>query len=160
MKHRAFTILCIIGFIAYLILLIKLIVLKYPDAMTYEILRHWSLDGLMRHIKTSNIIPFKTIASSLFNSPLSFMVTILLYNIGAFVPLGFLLPCIRKNARKWWVVLIVGLLLSLVIEVIQLITLLGEADIDDVILNVTGTVIGYGLYKLVSALPDQIRPAP
>lgn len=38
--------------------------------------------------------------------------------------------------------------LVLVIEIIQFITFLGSADIDDLILNVLGAAIGYGIVRL------------
>lgn len=137
--------------IAYLILLIKLIVFKYPDAMMLDILRGWSMDGFRRHLAMSNIIPFRTIGSSLFNPQLRVEVTALIYNVIAFVPLGFLLPCIAARFRRWIQAFAAGLVVSLWFEFVQLVTMLGAADVDDVILNVSGTLIGYGVYQLVGA---------
>lgn len=141
---------CIVGLMGYLILLTRLILFKYPDSMINEILRTWSVDNLIRHIHTANFIPLKTISNSLFNPQLRVEVTTLIYNIIAFVPLGMLLPCINENVRKLSVLLIVGLLVSTTFEAVQLATRLGAADVDDVILNVIGTGIGYGCFRLMS----------
>lgn len=76
----------------------------------------------------------------------------LLGNIFLFVPLGFLLPMIFSVLRKFFrtflsVILIVG-----VIELTQLVLMVGSCDVDDLILNVTGSVLGYGLYKLFTLI--------
>ena len=41
------------------------------------------------------------------------------------------------------------LLLSLIFETIQLLTGLGEFDVDDILLNILGAVIGYMFYHIV-----------
>jgi glycopeptide antibiotics resistance protein len=151
MNKRALNIFCIACFVAYLALLAKLIVFKYPGAMTREILRTWSVEGLARHVRSANLIPFQTISSSLFNRQLRIEIAALVFNVAAFVPLGFLLPCINRNARRWGAALVAGLSVSLAVEFVQLVTILGSADIDDVILNVTGAMIGYGLFRLADA---------
>jgi glycopeptide antibiotics resistance protein len=151
MNKRIFRVFCTVCFIVYLALLVKLIVFKYPGAMTREVLRGWSVGGLIRHIQSANLIPFKTISRSLSSNRLRVEITALIYNVIAFSPLGFLLPCLGERTRRWGVVLIAGLGVSLAIELVQVVTMLGAADIDDVILNVIGTMIGYGLFRLVSA---------
>jgi glycopeptide antibiotics resistance protein len=44
------------------------------------------------------------------------------------------------------------LLISLALELIQLITALGTFDVDDIILNVFGSALGFGTYILVKEL--------
>jgi glycopeptide antibiotics resistance protein len=39
-------------------------------------------------------------------------------------------------------------ILVLIIEIIQFITFMGSADIDDLILNTIGAIIGYGIIKI------------
>ncbi len=110
----------------------------------------------MRHISRANLIPFKTIADALFNQALPTDIPTLVYNIGAFVPVGFLLPLTAARFRKWLPTLIAGLLIALAFELIQLFTMLGEADVDDLILNATGTLIGYGIFQAGFALYHKI----
>ena len=79
------------------------------------------------------------------------MIEQLILNIIMFVPFGLLLPVIFCNMRRLWRTGLVGLVLTLMIEILQYFT--GRsADIDDVIMNVLGTLIGYLCYKLASAL--------
>jgi glycopeptide antibiotics resistance protein len=79
-----------------------------------------------------------------------------------FVPLGAALgiatappgPRRRFKARWWLRILGVGLLLSFSIELLQLTIPSRATDIDDVILNTLGTMLGalvaWGLLKLTS----------
>ena len=137
----------ILVLIAYVLLLIRLIVFKYPDEMTLDILRNWSLDDVLRQARTANFTPFLTIRRSLmyrqFNS-----VNLLIYNMLAFVPLGLMLPTLIWRRWRWLLVPLIGLLVSVGLEAIQLVTTLGEADVDDVILNLAGTIMGYVLFAI------------
>ena len=74
----------------------------------------------------------------------------LLGNIAMFVPIGFF-PALLWRGWRWWKALLLGLLTSCTIESIQF--FIGRStDIDDVILNTTGAVLGFGLYALLRVL--------
>ena len=68
-----------------------------------------------------------------------------LENILFFIPFGFLYPG-KKSIRH---VCAAGLFMSVSIELMQLLTLLGECELDDVISNTFGAFIGVCLYKIV-----------
>lgn len=68
-----------------------------------------------------------------------------LKNIVMFIPFGFLMPW----DMKWKKALFIGLLASSFIEITQYMTMLGECEVDDVIANTCGTVIGFCLYEIV-----------
>lgn len=70
-------------------------------------------------------------------------------NIIGFLPFGFFVPMHFKRARKWYVVLLFSMEFSIVIEVLQLLLKVGSCDVDDVILNTLGGVLGYFCYSLV-----------
>ena len=71
----------------------------------------------------------------------------LLGNIFLFIPAGWLLPRLFKSMRKFFPLLLTCLLAILFVESLQLVTLLGRFDVDDIILNIAGMLIGYILYK-------------
>jgi glycopeptide antibiotics resistance protein len=148
MLRKLLKLILVFCLVAYLLLLTRLIVFKFPH-MIPTTLSYWSVDGLLRSIRWSNVIPFRTIGSALFNPQIPVELPTLLYNIIAFMPLGFLVPLIWDRAQNWRIVLGVGLIVSLTLEGVQIITLLGTGDIDDVILNVTGTLIGYAMFLIV-----------
>ncbi|MFF2879010.1 VanZ family protein [Gottfriedia sp. NPDC057991] len=88
-----------------------------------------------------------------------FMIKLIVRNVGGnivmFMPLGFLVPVIWKDCKRLKKILMIGLIVSLSIESLQFLENffgvgLGRIiDIDDVICNVIGTIIGYLIYKLL-----------
>lgn len=71
------------------------------------------------------------------------------FNIFLFIPLGFLCPIISKRYQRIKNAFFIGCGLSLTIEVVQLFTLYRATDIDDLITNVVGTLIGYFCFRFV-----------
>lgn len=75
------------------------------------------------------------------------------------VPFGVFVMLFLRNP-KWWKMLLFALLLTVGIELSQMIIGLAinnmyrTIDIDDIILNVIGAYLGYGIYKI---LPLKIR---
>jgi glycopeptide antibiotics resistance protein len=72
-------------------------------------------------------------------------------NLAAFVPLGFLVPVVRGGpGRRWSSPRIAALSgsLSLLIEVLQFCSRRRICDVDDVILNTAGGVVGYLAYRV------------
>ena len=67
-------------------------------------------------------------------------------NILSFFPLGFLLPIVFWKAKGLHCLLGV-FATSLIFEVVQLITNFGSFDVDDIILNLMGGIIGFLIFK-------------
>lgn len=76
-------------------------------------------------------------------------------NIVLFLPLGFLCPLLSRYYQSVKHTFFIGCGLSLFIEIIQLFTQYRATDIDDLITNTVGALLGYFcfrlLYKLVPA---------
>lgn len=70
-------------------------------------------------------------------------------NVLAFVPYGMVLPMLSEKKRNFFLVTLLTFEFSLVIETTQLITKAGCFDVDDLILNTLGGVLGYMLYKIL-----------
>lgn len=92
--------------------------------------------------------PFQEIRRALGHmSP--WLMFMLLGNIAMFVPLGFF-PALLWRRWRWWKALLLGFFSSCAIEFIQF--FIGRStDIDDVILNTTGALLGFALYALCRA---------
>ena len=73
-------------------------------------------------------------------------------NIFLFVPLGFLCPLISKRYQCVKNTLLIGFGLSLSIEIVQLFTLYRATDINDLITNIVGTLIGYFCFRFIHEL--------
>ncbi len=69
-------------------------------------------------------------------------------NIILFAPLGFFLPSIWKIFRRLWRTLLAAAGIMALIELLQMLLLVGACDIDDIILNTFGASFGYGVYRL------------
>lgn len=69
-------------------------------------------------------------------------------NIFLFIPAGYLLPRIFQKQRNFFRFLLTCTLSILVVETAQLFSLLGSFDIDDLILNLAGMVIGFSIYHI------------
>lgn len=75
-------------------------------------------------------------------------------NILIFVPFGFLLPVMSRKLKGFCNVLLFSLELSLIVEVIQLMTKVGSFDVDDLLLNTIGGMLGYGVYAVLQKCRD------
>lgn len=71
-------------------------------------------------------------------------------NIAMFIPFGYLIPATNpKYLRKWSFAMMGGLIASTTIEGCQMVFSLGQADMDDIIANTLGAIIGYLLVRFV-----------
>lgn len=67
-------------------------------------------------------------------------------NVIAFIPFGYLLPKMVKKKPKLFHTVLFSFEFSLLVELTQLISRTGSFDVDDLILNTFGGLIGYILY--------------
>lgn len=72
-------------------------------------------------------------------------------NIVIFMPFGFFEALASRHRSFWWT-LVDGFLLSLLVETFQLISKVGRFDVDDLILNTSGVVIGYLIFLICNVL--------
>ena len=73
-------------------------------------------------------------------------------NVSMFIPSGIVLPIVYKQLDTFWMTLFAGAGISLCIEIVQLPFSVRATDIDDLILNTVGVIIGYGIYRLVQCM--------
>lgn len=102
-----------------------------------------------------NLIPFKEIGRFYFYRDIvgiRAFVTNLFGNVIAFMPFGFLMPILRKRDRRVVNAAFMTFLLSLFIEVVQLLTRVGSFDVDDLILNTMGGILGYVLFYILNKI--------
>ena len=89
---------------------------------------------------TLNLIPFQDFSARNMEG--------MVLNAIMFAPLGFLLPAYFERYRHWGRTLAAGFLTSLTVELIQLFTF-RATDVDDLIMNTLGTLVGFLLAKLI-----------
>ena len=136
-------------FVVYCALLLWLLFDRTPgwgNADTYaEVLR-----------SNMNLVPLHTIGNywkvvkRLEFTPLFYHCVINLGgNIFLFIPIGYFLPRLWAGMRPFFVFLITCVLSIALVELVQLVTLLGCLDIDDLILNLFGMITGYVIFVII-----------
>lgn len=136
-------------FLVYLVVLIWLIVFKYPIPVLKSIMDEWELGNAKMGVATANLTPFKTIQMYIkyYHSLNGF--DNLFGNVLVFVPLGVLIPSAFRNADRWWEILLHSFWLSLCLELFQLVSHFGAFDVDDIILNTLGGILGFGVFLII-----------
>lgn len=130
-------------FVCYILFLFKLLVLSRVQLQD-------TIDSQRTLSNSINLIPFHSIREYLFSNSATikrFAFSNVVGNIIIFIPLGAYLSLFNKNKRAIINLLFI-VLVSLFIEVIQGLTGIGAADIDDIILNSLGGFAGILGYKL------------
>lgn len=140
-KERRLRACAILIFAVYIVMLLRITLFKQV-----------SLYNLFAAIgaseRTISIIPFKSVFEMVHDGvSATRIIENVLGNLAVFMPLGLLLPILTKDKSKK--ILLYGFVLSLFIEVMQYILALGSSDIDDLLLNTLGTMVGYAIYKAV-----------
>ena len=133
-------------FALYIIFLIKVIIFKYPYEQLAAIVQSWQRDVILEGLGTANFIPFKTIKMYIKYADRLNSFENLAGNILAFVPFGVLFPMMRRKKSGLIDVFANALVLVLGIEIFQLFSAFGAFDVDDIILNCFGAVLGYIVY--------------
>ena len=101
---------------------------------------------------TSNFIPFREMFRYDFGS--SKFIKNVIGNMIMFMPYGFFISYFLKLDKKS-IIIYMSIIVSLTIEVIQLI--IGRVfDVDDIILNICGGLVGYGFYKFIYMIKDHL----
>lgn len=70
-------------------------------------------------------------------------------NVVMFVPLGFFVSAVWEKCRSFFRTVLCAAGMIVTVELLQLVTLLGSCDVDDLILNLVGVAVGYGLFRLM-----------
>ncbi|MBP3460332.1 MAG: VanZ family protein [Lachnospiraceae bacterium] len=136
----------------YLLLLIRLIIFKYPIPVLRGIMDEWELSNAKAGVATANLTLFKTIRMYIRYYDRLNGFDNLFGNILAFMPLGVLIPLAFHGMDRWWMVLLHSFWLSLCIELFQLVSHFGAFDVDDILLNTMGGILGFCLFLLVRTI--------
>lgn len=134
-------------FTFYIVLLIDIVIFKFYGHLRPIIDRVQTvLINRNAGCWNINLSPFREIRSSATSFMLDFRLGItsitVLANVIVFIPLGILLPLLMVKP-SFLKTICMSLLIVLGIEIIQFVSCLGYFDVDDIILNMVGSIIGY-----------------
>ena len=98
-----------------------------------------------------NLVPFETTSFFFnFHNRDYFFINVI-GNIILFLPIGIFLPALWKFWRSWKKMILFSFLFPLLIEISQLFSN-RFVDVDDIILNAFGIMLGYGIYVLLKKI--------
>lgn len=114
------------------------IILGLYLASVYEVVGLPSINYIRIDL-TINVIPFIPMADDIKNSIL---------NVILFIPFGIMLPFLWKNFFSLKSIILFGFGKSLIIEILQVFTF-RATDINDLITNTAGAILGYLIFKII-----------
>ncbi len=110
--------------------------------------------------ESANLIPLRTISMymrKLGTSSGRGAVINIFGNILTFVPLGFFIPCTFMKASSFRRCFLACGVVNICIECLQFVTQLGCMDVDDLILNLLGIALGYGIFRILKSIKQEIN---
>ena len=129
-------------FLAYLALLVYLMI--FSEAM-----------GRTQGPRFSyNLVPFREIRRCLERweiTGIPYVLVNLVGNVAVFMPFGYLLPKLLSRIRGFSLLFLCSFLTSLLLECQQFLCQAGSFDVDDMILNTAGGLLGYVCFLLFEA---------
>lgn len=143
-------------FALYMLTLFRVILFKYGsidiDFLWYRLQENLeNPEYSMHRMQYGNFMPLKTFFDTVL-SPSSHEVINLVGNILAFMPYGIFLLLLSKSKTISLIgVLIQSLGMSLLLECLQVFFSIGNFDVDDLILNTSGGLLGYCVFRLYSS---------
>ena len=156
-------------FVFYCAVLLGALIISRVDYITFAQTR---ANYLKNFDLMTNFNPFETIRLYInaikydyigMEIPLSNLVG----NAMLFMPMAVFLPCLFRPMRKLWVFALTMLLMLVAVEALQLLLACGSCDVDDALLNLSGTLIVFGILKIpflqrllqkLYLLPEDIAP--
>ena len=108
-------------------------------------------------VRRYNLYPFKTIMNFLMNREKHGFHAVfinLAANIITFMPLGFFIAMSVRKPRRHVRVLRCCFIIIIAVELGQLVLNVGVFDVDDIILNMIGCILGLLVYKKVKRISD------
>ena len=130
---------------AYGALLIRFVVFK---AIPVIHIGHLRFRFAGTHTGPGNFVPFKSIVPQLMGRGNHLIDMVNLFgNIIPFMPIGLLAPLIVRSI-SWQKALVLGVVTGLTFEVMEVVFRVGIFDVDDVMLNAFGVMVGYGVFVI------------
>jgi len=99
-----------------------------------------------------NFTPFSTIKNYFTyydHFPFHIWIINIAGNIGVFIPFGIVLPILFPTLSNFFLFIFAFVIGITSLEVLQLFSMLGSFDVDDIILNTVGAVIGFILLQIM-----------
>lgn len=124
-------------FFCYIIMLVYVLFFYSSRTYTYNNINLIPFRTIMLYIKNFSYFSFSNWFLNLFG------------NILLFMPFSFILPLLIPWFKKFIPLFLLSLILICGVEFLQNYFRVGEMDVDDILLNMIGVVLGFICYKIV-----------
>ncbi|WP_455539853.1 VanZ family protein [Terrisporobacter sp.] len=145
-------------FFIYFLFLLLLTIFKYgiitlSNPFNSYMYREHGLLGVI------NIVPIKETINTFIHSETGLRNSVrnIIGNILVFMPLGFFIPLLFDKFNSYKKLLKIGFLASLAIEITQLFVGSNVCDVDDIIYNTLGAILGLICYKIFDIVMAKIN---
>lgn len=148
-NKKKLRVLCLVLFILYSISIVYFLIFSdmFGRGHGYEEMRY----NLTPFLEIKRFIKYRS-----YMTTTSVMLN-LVGNVLAFVPFGMLIRWVRGKKTGFFTATLAAFTFSLCIELIQLITKLGVFDVDDIIMNTFGGMLGYIIYYILARFDRKRR---
>ena len=140
-KRKIITIISRICFVIYMMILVYFLLLSdgFGRMNGYTEFRYnlVPFQEIIRFVKYRDYIDFFSVIVNLFG------------NVVAFMPFGALIRWVINRKVRWYQAVLYTFLFSLCVELLQLVAKVGVFDVDDLILNTLGGMIGFLVYYVL-----------
>lgn len=133
-------------FAVYIIFVLKVIIFKYSYEHLQSIMDTWSKEVILEGLDSANFTLFRTIHMYIVYADRLNSFENLAGNVVVFMPFGMFLPWIWRRFRNFADTFLAAFLFSMSIEIFQLFSAFGAFDVDDILLNCAGSIVGYLIY--------------
>lgn len=147
-EKEFYKIVFIILFCLYIVIMMNLLFFNDYYGRTYMESRSYNLEPLKeikRFIFKRKYMTLEGWTSNLFG------------NVIAFIPLGLFVPILCKQYRDFFKISFLSLFMSFCIESLQIYYIVGIFDVDDMILNTLGGIIGYIIFMIIYSMVSKWR---
>lgn len=140
---------CLVLFIIYIIVIVYFLIFSdgFGRGHGYDT-RRYNLEPFLeikRFIKYRELLTTESVMLNLVG------------NVVAFIPFGMLIRWVRNKKTNAFVALFYSFTFTLAIELVQFITKLGVFDVDDIIMNTLGGLLGYIIYWILACIDRRRR---
>ncbi|WP_268293042.1 VanZ family protein [Bacillus inaquosorum] len=149
--HKHIVIFCLLVYFFNLIS-----VTLFPMPIDADLIKDMKYDSYIPFVSGNNFIPFYFIVDVYHEGLQYYVIRSIGGNLILLLPVGLLFPLLFKKLNNVKRILLTGFFISLFIELAQLSisvyirSVYRSFDVDDLILNTLGTVIGYWLFFILS----------
>lgn len=153
LTNNTFKMIIWVIFIIYIGIMVKLLVVQSSPRGIIESMKMATIPEVERRIKQGNYIPLNTISKYIIGDENNTQdINKIARNLILYIPLGFFIPILIKTNRDFSNLAMAVITFSVTFALVKIIGGFGVFNIDELILNTLGGIIGFIIYAIGARL--------